>query len=95
MLVLALLSIRLSVEAVQFTLGPASPAAGGITLTGTGTVVNVSFASNTGDGTLLNGFGPTVLGTYTLGGVSLIAGPNIAEHYGVTGQTRLGEAFTY
>ena len=43
--------------ATQITLGGT---AGGITLTGTGTTVNVTIAAGTGDGTLLNFLGPIV-----------------------------------
>jgi hypothetical protein len=69
--------------------------AGGITLIGTGTTVNVTIATGTGDSTLLNGLGPVVLGNYTLGAVSLTAGPNTAEQYPVTVQAPASEDFTY
>jgi hypothetical protein len=82
--------------AAQITLGGT---AGGITLTGTGTLVNGSIAAGTGDGTLLNGLGPVVAGTYTLGAVTFTAGPvgtgNTAEQYPVTVQAPASEAFTY
>ena len=78
--------------ATQITLGGT---AGGITLTGTGTTVNVTIAAGTGDSTLLNGLGPVVMGTYILGAVSLSAGPNTAEQYPVTVQAPASEAFTY
>ena len=52
-----LISIPLNAHAAQITLGGTS---GGITLTGTGTQVNVTIAAGTGDGTLLNFLGPIV-----------------------------------
>jgi hypothetical protein len=88
----ALLSAELGAQAAQIVLGGT---ASGITLTGTGTTVNVTVAAGTGDGTLLNGLGPVVTGNYTLGAVSLTAGPNTAEQYPVTVQAPASEALTY
>jgi hypothetical protein len=88
----ALLGVSLGAQAAQITLGGT---AGGITFTGTGTLVNATIAAGTGDGTLLNGLGPVVAGNYTLGAVSLTAGPNTAEQYPVTVQTPVSESFTY
>jgi hypothetical protein len=88
----ALLGAQLGAQAAQITLGGT---ADGITLTGTGTLVNVSIAAGTGDGTLLNGLGPVVAGNYTLGAVSFTAGPNTAEQYPVTVQAPASEALTY
>ena len=77
--------------ATQITLGGTS---GGITFTGSLTGnVNVTIAAGTGDGTLLNFLGPIVQGNYTLGAVSLFAGPNTAEQYPVTVQAPAAEAF--
>jgi hypothetical protein len=88
----ALLGAPLAAQAAQITLGGT---ADGITLTGTGTLVNGSIVAGTGDGTLLNGLGPVVAGNYTLGGVTFTAGPNTAEQYPVTVQNPAVEAFTY
>jgi hypothetical protein len=90
--VFGLLGIPLNAHAAQITLGGTS---GGITLTGTGTQVNVTIAAGTGDGTLLNFLGPIVQGNYILGAVSLTAGPNTAEQYPVTIQAPASAAFTY
>src|SRR6516225_1149076 len=90
--VFGLLGIPLNAHAAQITLGGTS---GGITLTGTGTQVNVTIAAGTGDGTLLNFLGPIVQGNYILGAVSLTAGPNTAEQYPVTVQVPASAAFTY
>jgi hypothetical protein len=90
---LGLLGVPLGANAAPLlTLGGV---ASGITLTGTGTLVNASIAAGTGDGTILSGLGPTIFGNYTLGAVSLTAGPNVAEHYNVTVQAPASEAFTY
>jgi hypothetical protein len=89
---LALLGAQLGAQAAQITLGGT---ANGITLTGNGTTVTATIAAGTGDGTLLNGLGAVVVGNYTLGAVSLTAGPNMAEKYPVTTQTPASEAFTY
>ena len=90
----ALLGAQLGAQAAQITLGgTATPT--GISFTGTGTLVNVSIAAGTGDGTLLNGLGAVVAGNYTLGAVSFTAGPNTAEQYPVTVQAPASEALTY
>jgi len=90
---LGTLSFPIAAHAAQITLGGTS---GGITFTGSLTGnVNVTIAAGTGDGTLLNFLGPIVQGNYTLGAVSLFAGPNTAEQYPVTVQAPAGEAFTY
>jgi hypothetical protein len=90
---LGTLSFPLAAHAVtQITLGGT---ADGITLTGTGTLVNVSITAGTGDGTLLNGLGPIVQGNYILGAVTFTAGPNTTEQYPVTVQAPASEALTY
>jgi hypothetical protein len=86
------LSAPLGAQAAIITLGSTTD---GITLTGTGTLVDASIAGGTGSGTLLNG---STVGTYTLGAVSLTAGPNgaiLAEQYPVTVQSPASELFTY
>ena len=66
----------------------------GITLTGTGTLVNVSIAAGTGDGAVFQatGFPNVTSGTYTLGAVAFTAGPNAAERYPAGANT---ESFNY
>jgi hypothetical protein len=90
----ALLGAQLGAQAAQITLGGT---ADGITFNasaGNGTVT-ATIAGGTGDGTLLNGLGPVVAGNYTLGAVSMTAGPNVAEQYKVTVQSPASELFTY
>ena len=86
---LGLLSVPVGAQAAIISLASTTD---GITLTGTGTLVDVSIAAGTGSGTFLNG---TIPGTYSLGAVSLTAGPNVAEQYPVTVQSPASEAFTY
>jgi len=88
----ALLGAPLAAQAAQIVLGGT---ADGITLTGTGTHVNGSITAGIGDGTLLTGLGPVVAGNYTLGGVSLTAGPKTLEQYPVTVQTPASQELTY
>ncbi len=88
----ALLGAPLAAQAVDIALGST---ADGITLTGTGTLVNGTITAGIGDGTLLTGLGPVVAGNYTLGAVSFTAGPQTAEQYPVTVQTPASQAFTY
>ena len=87
-----MLGVPLSAQAAQITLGGT---AGGIHLTGTGTLVNGTIDAGTGDGTLLNGLGAIIAGNYTLGAVSFTAGPNSAEQYPITVQSPVSEALTY
>jgi hypothetical protein len=84
-----LLSVPLGAQAAIISL---ASTADGISLTGTGTLVNVTITAGTGSGTFLNG---TIPGTYSLGAVSLSAGPNTVEQYPVTVQSPASEAFTY
>ena len=86
---LGLLSVPVGAQAAIISLASTTD---GITLTGTGTLVDVSIAAGTGSGSFLNG---TIPGTYSLGAVSLTAGPNVAEQYPVTVQSPASEAFTY
>jgi hypothetical protein len=86
---LGVLGVPIGTQAAIITL---ASTADGITLTGTGTLVNASIAAGTGSGTFLNG---TIPGNYTLGGVSLTAGPNTTEQYRVTVQAPASEAFNY
>jgi hypothetical protein len=86
---LGLLSVPVGAQAAIISLASTTD---GITLTGTGTLVDVSIAAGTGSGSFLNG---TIPGTYSLGAVSLTAGPNVAERYPVTVQSPASEAFTY
>jgi hypothetical protein len=84
-----LLSVPLGAQAAIISLASTTD---GISLTGTGTLVNVSITAGTGSGTFLNGVIP---GTYTLGAVALTAGPNTVEQYPVTLQAPASEAFNY
>ena len=61
----------------------------GITLTGTGTLVNVSIAAGTGDGAVFQatGFPNVTSGTYTLGAVAFTAGPKFFGTLTVTTST--------
>ena len=86
---LGLLSVPVGAQAAIISLASTTD---GITLTVTGTLVDVSIAAGTGSGSFLNG---TIPGTYSLGAVSLTAGPNVAERYPVTVQSPASEAFTY
>jgi hypothetical protein len=87
---LGLLGVPLGAEANQITLLGTN---GGISLTGTGTLVNVSIASGTGDGATFQATGfSNVSGNYTLGGVSFTAGPNTVEQYPAGANT---ETFNY
>lgn len=86
---LGLLSVPVGAQAAIISLASTTD---GITLTGTGTLVDVSIAAGTGSGSFLNG---TIPGTYSLGAVSLTAGPNVVERYPVTVQSPASEAFTY
>jgi hypothetical protein len=86
---LGLLSVPVGAQAAIISLASTTD---GITLTGTGTLVNASIAAGTGSGTFLNG---TIPGTYSLGAVSLTAGPNVAGQYPVTVQSPASEVFAY
>jgi hypothetical protein len=85
-----LLGAPLAAEANQIAL---LGTVGGISLTGTGTLVNVAITAGTGDGAVFQAVGfPNVLGNYTLGGVTFTAGPNSAELYPAGANT---ETFNY
>lgn len=86
---LGLLGVPVGAQAAIISLASTTD---GITLTGTGTLVNASIAAGTGSGTFLNG---TIPGTYSFGAVSLTAGPNTTEQYPVTVQSPASEALTY
>jgi len=86
----ALLGVPLGAEANQITL---LGTAGGITFTGTGTLVNTTIAAGTGDGAVFQATGfPNVNGNYTLGGVTFTAGPVSGEQYPAGANT---ETFNY
>jgi len=85
-----LLAIPQNAQADQITL---FANVGGITLTGTGTLVNVSVAAGTGDGAAFQSLGnPTESGNFTLGAVAFTAGPNAAEQYPAGANS---ESFSY
>ena len=68
-----LLGVPLNAQADQITL---LATVDGITLTGAGTLVNVSIAAGTGDGAVFQSLGnPNENGTFTLGAVAFTAGP--------------------
>jgi hypothetical protein len=69
--------------------------AGGVSLTGTGTLVNVSITAGTGGDSLLRLPPLAQQGIYTLGAVSFTAGPNTAEKYPVTVQASASQAFNF
>ena len=79
--VLGLLGVPLGAHAVQITLGPT---ADGITLTAAGGgIVGVSIAAGTSGPTFEFG------GTYTFGGATFNAGPNVAEQYAAAANSEL------
>jgi hypothetical protein len=87
---LGLFGVPLGANANQITLLGTS---GGITLTGTGTLANVSITAGTGDGAVFQATGfPNVNGNYTLGGVVFTAGPQTGEQYPAGANT---ETFNY
>ena len=85
-----LLGIPLNASADQITL---LATVDGITLTGAGTLVNVSIAAGTGDGAVFQSSGnPNENGTFTLGAVAFTAGPNVTEQYPAGANT---QSFSY
>jgi len=85
-----LLGIPLNASADQITL---LATVDGITLTGAGTLVNVSIAAGTGDGAVFQSLGnPNENGTFTLGAVAFTAGPNLTEQYPAGANT---QSFSY
>jgi opacity protein-like surface antigen len=92
----ALLGAPLAAQAVQLTLGNiatgiqlqgGAPAAGDVTAT---------IAAPITGSALLEGLGPSILGSYTLGMVTLTAGPEGGSGlYPVTLQTPISESFNY
>jgi hypothetical protein len=94
---LGLLGVPLGAEANQITLNGSNNiggvlSSGGISLTGTGTLVNVSITNLLGGPATFQAGLTTVLGNYTFGGVSFTAGPNTAEQYPAGANT---ESFNY
>ena len=85
-----LLGIPLNASADQITL---LATVDGITLTGAGTLVNVSIAAGTGDGAVFQSLGnPNENGTFTLAAVAFAAGPNVTEQYPAGANT---QSFSY
>jgi hypothetical protein len=94
--VAALVGAPLAAQAVQLTLGNIATGVqlqGGVPVAGD---VRVTIASSITGSALLEGLpGGSILGSYTLGAVTLNAGPNSAEQYPVTLQTPASESFNY
>jgi hypothetical protein len=91
----ALLSAPLAAQAVQITLGGIATGInlqGGVPVAGD---VMATIASPIAGSSILNGLGPDIFGNYTLGVVSITAGPQTVEQYPVTVQAPASEAFTY
>jgi hypothetical protein len=91
----ALLSAPLAAQAVQIALGGIAT---GINLQGGAPVagdVTATIASPIAGSTILSGLGADIFGNYTLGVVSITAGPQTVEQYPVTPQAPASEAFTY
>jgi hypothetical protein len=91
----ALLGAPLAAQAVQITLGGIATGInvqGGVPVAGD---VMATIASPISGSSILNGLGADVFGNYTLGVVSITAGPQTVEQYPVTVQAPASEAFTY
>lgn len=91
----ALLGAPVAAQAVNITLGGI---ASGISLQGGAPVagdVTATIAAAIHGSTILSGLGADIFGSYTLGAVTLTAGPNVAELYHVTLQSPASESFTY
>src|SRR5262249_10595107 len=90
----ALLGAPLAAQAVQITLGTIAT---GILLQGATPPgnVTVTIASDITGNALLEGLGAPIVGTYTLGAVTLTAGPESAGLFPVTLQNPVNETFNY
>jgi hypothetical protein len=91
----ALLGAPLAAQAVQISL---AGIASGITLQGGAPVagdVTATIAAPITGTAVLNGLGSDIIGSYTLGMVTLTAGPNVAEKYNVNTQSPVSESFNY
>jgi hypothetical protein len=88
-----LLGVPQWAEANQITLLGSNA---GITITGTGTLANVSIAAGTGDGAVFQAQGfPNVNGTYALGAVTFSAGPQTPAGSGIFPAGANTETFSY
>ena len=88
----ALLGAPLAAQAVQLTLGNIAT---GIQLQGVTGDVTVTIAAPISGNAFLEGLGPVINGSYTLGAVTLTAGPESGSLYPVTLQNPASESFNY
>jgi hypothetical protein len=92
----ALLGAPMAAQAVNITLGGIATGInlqGGVPVAGD---VTVTIASPLNGSTILSGLGADIFGNYTLGTVTLIAGPNNSlQQFPVTAQAPASESFTY